>query len=56
MSTAYPIVVCGSIVPGPPVDLRFTIADLRFEEWQKNEMMLSAAFRAGTGGLHSAEN
>jgi hypothetical protein len=26
----------------PPIDLRFANADLRFEEWQKNEMMLPA--------------
>jgi hypothetical protein len=26
----------------PPIDLRFTIADLRFKEWLKNEMMLPA--------------
>ena len=38
MSTAYQIVVCGSIVPDPLQTLE------------------SAAFRAGTGGLHSAEN
>jgi hypothetical protein len=38
MSTAYQIVVCGSIVPDPLQTLE------------------PAAFRAGTGGLHSAEN
>ena len=43
MSTAYQIVVCGSIVPDP----------LQAPE---NPEHMNIAFRAGTGGLHSAEN
>jgi hypothetical protein len=40
MSTAHPIVVCGSIVPDPLPTLE----------------PVAIAFRTGTGGLHSAEN
>jgi hypothetical protein len=49
MSTAYQIVVCGSIVPDPPQTLEPVASP-------ENPERMSVAFRAGTGGLHSAEN
>ena len=49
MSTACQIVVCGSIVPDP-LQMLESIVSL------ENLESMSVAFRAGTGGLHSAEN
>ena len=49
MSTAYQIVVCAGIVPDPLQTLDPVASP-------ENPERKAVAFRAGTGGLHSAEN
>jgi hypothetical protein len=49
MSTAYQIVVCAGIVPDPLQTLEPVASPENLER-------MAVAFRAGTGGLHSAEN
>jgi hypothetical protein len=51
MSTAYQIVVCAGIVPDPLQTLE-PVASPENPESRHGGI----AFRAGTGGLHSAEN
>jgi len=49
MRIAYPIVVCAGIVPDPLQTLEPVTSP-------ENPGHMAVAFRAGTGGLHSAEN
>jgi hypothetical protein len=49
MSTAYQIVVCAGIVPDPLQTLEPVASP-------ENPERTNIAFRADTGGLHSAEN